>query len=93
MHAEILAGLGEIDAFLVAEKASTAALKATVAGYGEGVYLATDVLDAEEELFSVNRNCAKRVITILETGLPCARFQVKRMMILWRCWTDFFVEH
>ena len=53
LHAEILAGLGEIDAFLVAEKASTAALKATVAGYGEGVYLATDVLDAEEELFSV----------------------------------------
>ena len=53
LHAEILAGLGEIDAFLVAEKASTAALKAIVIGYGEGVYLATDVLDAEEDLFSV----------------------------------------
>ncbi|WOV91476.1 MAG: TolC family protein [Candidatus Zeuxoniibacter abyssi] len=53
LHAEILAGLAEINAFLVAEKASQSALKAIVVGFGEGVYLATDVLDGEEELFSV----------------------------------------
>ena len=53
LHANSSASLIEINSLKYAKEASEAALEAIKIGYGEGVYLAADVLAAEENLFTI----------------------------------------